>query len=376
MSALATPALFDGETRRGPACVVIDGERIASVLSAPPEGAALESLPPHAMLVPGFIDIQVNGGDGVLFNDTPTVAGLRHIGETHARLGTTSLLPTLVSAGRPLREAGIAAVRAALAEGVPGIAGLHIEGPFISPARRGIHPKAAIAEPTDDDLALIAAAPQPCLLTVAPEIVPPARIARLAAAGVVVSLGHSDADAETAAMALAAGARGFTHLFNAMSQLGSRAPGMVGAALDSAAAFAGIIADGLHVHPAAVRLAWRALGASRLVLISDAMPSVGTEPPRGFVLNGHRIGLVGGRLTDDAGTLAGAHLSMAGAVRCAIAEVGLPAADALRMATATPAAHLGLRDRGRVAPGLRADLVALDADWRVVAVWQGGRRVA
>ena len=376
MIALATPALFDGETRRGPACVVIDGEHIGSVLAVPPEGVALESLPPVAMLVPGFIDIQVNGGDGVLFNDTPTLDGLRHIAETHARLGTTSLLPTLVSAGRPLREAGIAAVRAALAEGVPGIAGIHVEGPFISPRRRGIHPESAITAPTDDDLALIADAPHACLLTVAPEVVSPARIARLAAAGVTVSLGHSDADAETAAKALAAGARGFTHLFNAMSQLGSRAPGVVGAALDSGAAFAGIIVDGLHVHPASVRLAWRLLGPARLVLISDAMPSIGTEPPRGFLLNGHRITLADGKLTDDAGTLAGAHLSMAGAVRHAITQVGLPPTDALRMATATPAAHLGLRDRGRIAPGLRADLVALDADWRVVAVWQAGRRVA
>jgi N-acetylglucosamine-6-phosphate deacetylase len=373
MIAIAAEALFDGTAFLGPGTVILDGDRIASLAAAPPPGATV--LPPGTLLAPGFIDLQVNGGDGVLFNDTPTLAGLRRIAGAHARLGTTSLLPTLISAGPALRAAGAEAVRAARAEAVPGIAGIHIEGPFISRARRGIHPEAALSVPTGADLRMLADAPGVCLVTIAPEIVPPEVIAALVAAGVVVSIGHTDASIETVAAALAAGAHGFTHLFNAMSQVGSRAPGAVGAALDDARAFAGIIADGLHVHPAAVRLAWRVLGPARLALISDAMPSVGTDPPRGFVLNGQQITLAGGRLTDAAGTLAGAHLSMAEAVRHAAISIGLPRADALRMATATPADALALRDRGRVAPGLRADLVALDEHFRVVAVWQGGRRV-
>jgi len=373
MSVLVTPALFDGETLHGPRTVVFEGERIVDIV---PAQAAAETLPPGSLLVPGFIDIQVNGGDGMLFNEQPTLAGLRHIAAAHASLGTTSLLPTLISAERGLQHKAVAAVREALAARVPGIAGIHIEGPFISRTRRGIHPERALTAPTAADLAFFATIAPVCLVTVAPEIFATDQVAALAAAGAIVSLGHTDADAETVAAALAAGATGFTHLFNAMSQLAGRSPGAVGAALDSAHAFAGIIVDGLHVHPASVRVAWRALGSGRLLLISDAMPSVGTDPPRGFVLNGQTIALRDGKLIDAAGTLAGAHLTMAEAVRRAVTHVGLPLADALRMATATPADFLRLSDRGRIAPRLRADFVALDADLAVRAVWQGGARVA
>jgi N-acetylglucosamine-6-phosphate deacetylase len=375
MITITTTNLFDGTGFVGPRAVVIGGDRIADLPDAPPPGATATLLPPGTILAPGFIDMQVNGGDGVLFNDSPTLAGLRRIAEAHARLGTTSLLPTLISPTRAVRREGVAAVRAALAAGLPGIAGIHLEGPYLARARRGIHPEEALTAPTDEDIAFVCGGPPVCLITVAPEIVPPERIAVLVDAGVIVCLGHTDAGIETVAAALTAGAQGFTHLFNAMSQLSGRAPGAVGAALDDQHAFASIIADGVHVHPASVRLAWLTLGSGRLALVSDAMPSVGTDPPSGFVLNGRPITLANGRLTDAAGTLAGAHLSMAGAVRCASTLIGLPRADALRMATATPADMLGLRDRGRIAPGLRADLVALDADLTVVAVWQAGRRL-
>jgi N-acetylglucosamine-6-phosphate deacetylase len=375
MIAITTAHLFDGTALGGPRAVVISGERIVELAEVPPPGATTTMLPPGTILAPGFIDMQVNGGDGVLFNDSPTLAGLQRIAEAHARLGTTALLPTLISPTRAMRRDGVTAVRAALAAGLPGIAGIHLEGPYLARARRGIHPEEALAAPSDEDIAFVCGAPSVCMMTVAPEIVPPERIAVLVDAGVIVSLGHTEADLETVNAALTVGAQGFTHLFNAMSQLTARAPGAVGAALDDQHAFAGIIADGLHVHPAAIRLAWLTLGSGRLALISDAMPSVGTDPPAGFVLNGQRISLNNGRLTDPAGTLAGAHLTMAGAVQCAAATIGLPRADALRMATATPADILGLRDRGRIAPGLRADLVALDAELRVVAVWQGGRRI-
>ncbi len=377
MIALAAAACFDGHTLHDRRVVTIDGARIVGIAERAPPGVAVAALPENAVLAPGFVDVQVNGGGGVLFNDDPTADGLRRIAAAHARLGTTALLPTLVSGPAELRRAAMAAVRAALADGVGGICGLHVEGPFIAPARRGIHPLHNLTQPGEADLAeLHAPFPAPLLLTVAPEIVPPAMIAALAAAGVVVFLGHSDSTVEQAAAALQAGAVGFTHLFNAMSQLGSRAPGMVGAALDSAAAAAGIIVDGLHVHPAAIRLAFAALGPARLFFVSDAMPSVGDSPTTdGFMLNGNKIRLADGRLTDAAGTLAGAHLSMADAVRNAVHLVGLPLAAALRMATATPAERIGLADRGRIAAGARADLVALDADLRVIAVWQGGRRV-
>ena len=377
MIALAAASLFDGYTLHEHRVVTLDGERIAAVGDRAPQGAAIEALADDVVLSPGFVDLQVNGGGGVLFNDAPSTDALRCIAAAHARLGTTALLPTLISAPAPLRRAAMQAVRDALAQGVPGIAGLHVEGPFIAPARRGIHDPNNLARPTDADIAeLCAPFPAPLLLTVAPEIVAQAHIAALAAAGVRVFLGHSDSTLDQASAALCAGAVGFTHLFNAMSQLGSRAPGMVGAALDDARAACGIIVDGLHVHPAAIRLAVAAIGPARLFLISDAMPTVGDDAAGGgFVLGGKRITLAAGRLTDAAGTLAGAHLSMADAVRNAVQMVGLPLAAALRMATATPAENIGLSDRGRIAAGARADLVALDGDLRVVAVWQGGRRI-
>ena len=378
MIALAAAMLFDGATLHDRRVVTIDDGRIVTIADRAPAGVAVETLPEDAVLAPGFVDLQVNGGGGVLFNDDPSAERLRHIAAAHARLGTTSLLPTLISGPPPLRRAAMAAVRDALAAGVPGIAGLHLEGPFIAPARRGIHPRAHLAQPTEADLAAMRAPfPAPLLLTLAPDLVPPDAVAALAEAGVSVFLGHADATLEQAAAALAAGARGFTHLYNAMSQLGSRAPGMVGAALDSATATAGIIIDGLHVHPAAIRLAFARLGPTRLFLVSDAMPTVGDDAATaGFVLDGRRIRLADGRLTDDAGTLAGAHLSMAEAVRNAVRLVGLPLAAALGMASATPAACIGLADRGRIAAGARADLVALDAELRVIAVWQGGQRLA
>lgn len=377
MIVLATATLFDGHGLHPRRFVTLDGDHIADVSDHPPPGAEIETLADDVVLAPGFIDLQVNGGGGVLFNDAPNPDALRRVAEAHARLGTTALLPTLVSAPPALRRAGMRAVRDALAQSVPGICGLHVEGPFIAPSRRGIHDPDHLAIPTEAELAdLRAPFPAPLLLTLAPEIVAPDAIAALAAAGVAVFLGHSDATVEQAATALRAGAVGFTHLFNAMSQFGSRAPGMVGAALDDRHAAAGIIVDGLHVHPAAIRVAFAAIGAERLFLISDAMPTVGGDAAQdGFLLDGRRIRLVGGRLTDEAGTLAGAHLSMADAVRNAVHLVGLPLAAALRMATATPAACIGLGDRGRIAAGMRADLVALDSDLRVVAVWQGGRRV-
>jgi N-acetylglucosamine-6-phosphate deacetylase len=368
--------VFDGIRPRGKQAIIIKNSRIVGLVDQVPVGITIERLADDILLAPGFVDLQVNGGGGALFNDDPTVDGLRCISATHARFGTTALLPTLISAPRPLRQAAMGAVRAAIAQGIPGICGLHAEGPFLAPARRGIHPAENLTIPTNAELAeLCAPFPARLVLTLAPEVVPPAAIAALAASGVSVFLGHSDASLDTAKAALEAGAIGFTHLFNAMSQFVSRAPGMVGAAFDSERICASIIVDGLHVHPAAVRAAFRALGPTRLFFVSDAMPSVGSEADS-FVLNGIHIRRVAGRLANDTGTLAGAHLTMADAVRNAVHLVGIPRNDALRMATATPAKHAKLTGHGRIAPGAYADVVALNADLQVIAVWQRGVRIA
>jgi N-acetylglucosamine-6-phosphate deacetylase len=375
MRALAAARLFDGTEMLTGRAVLLDGDRIAGIVApgAVPPGTETIELAEHHLLAPGFVDLQVNGGGGVLFNDAPDATTLRHIAAAHARAGTTALLPTLISGTRGQLRGALAAARAALAAGVPGVAGLHLEGPFIAAARRGIHPAAAITAMTGDDLDLLCAPfPAPLLLTLAPETVQAAHIHLLVASGVTVFAGHTDATYDQAIAGLQAGITGFTHLYNAMSGLVARAPGAVGAALDRAGSFAGIIVDGHHTHYASLRIAFAAKGANALLLVSDAM-STAASGCTGFTLNGERVRLHEGRLVNDAGTLAGAHLTMADAVRNAVRQAGLPLAAVLRMATSTPARAIGLADRGRIAAGCLADLVALDDDLRVAGVWQQGQ---
>ncbi len=377
MKALHAGRLFDGIALRPDRTVLFDGDRIAGLVAtdAVPPGAERIDLPQDHVLAPGFVDLQVNGGGGVLFNDAPDAATLRRIADVHAHAGTTAILPTLISGSRPQRDAALAAVRAALADGVAGIAGLHLEGPFIAAARRGIHPADAVSTMTDDDLlVLIEPFPAPLLITLAPEVVPGGHIRRLVDSGATVFAGHTDATYAEAIVGFEAGISGVTHLYNAMSGFVPRAPGVVGAALDRGEVFAGIIVDGHHSHYAAVRIAFAAKGPDGLLLVSDAMATTASDST-GFVLNGERIHLHEGRLVNDADTLAGAHLTMADAVRNAVCHAGLPLGAVLRMATGTPARAIGLTDRGRIAAGCRADFAVLDPELGVAAVWQHGTRL-
>ena len=324
------------------------------------------------LLVPGFLDIQVNGGGGVLFNDDTTVDGIARIAAAHRRFGSTGIRPTLISDTPDKVAAALDAGDAAIAAGVPGILGIHVEGPFISPARHGIHREDRLGTLSEDMLAVLTRPRRgKVLLTVAPEVVPPALIARLKAAGVIVALGHSDADWATARAALNAGATGFTHLYNAMSQLTNRAPGMVGAALEDEAAYAGIIVDGHHIHPASLRIAVRAKGVGRLMLVTDAMPSVGSDAPD-FQLQGRTIRRSGDVLTSDDGVLAGSTLDMLTAVRNAMAQAGLTLAEAVAMATTSPAAFLGL-PAPLLAPGHAATMLRLSPDLGLRSLWIDGR---
>ena len=376
MKALCASRLFDGTTLLHDHAVLFDGARIAAVVSrhAVPPGAEPTHIPEDHVLAPEFVDLQVNGGGGVLFNDTQDTATLRRIAAAHATAGTTTMLPTLISGTRGQLHAALAAARAALAQDVPGVAGLHLEGPFIAASRRGIHPQAAITTMTDNDLALLCADfPGSLLVTIAPETVPAEYIRRMAGAGATVFAGHTDATYDEAIAELAAGISGFTHLYNAMSGFVPRAPGAVGAALDRTNTFAGIIVDGHHVHAASVRIAFAAKGPDAMLLVSDAMATAASDHTS-FTLNGEPIELRNGRLENDAGTLAGAHLTMADAVRNAVNLVGLPLEAALRMATHTPAMAIHLPDRGRIAPNCTADFITLDENLRVTNVWQLGVR--
>jgi N-acetylglucosamine-6-phosphate deacetylase len=324
------------------------------------------------LLAPGFIDCQVNGGGGALFNDDPSVKTIATIGRAHRAFGTTGFLPTLISDDLDVVEQGIDAVRAAIAAGVPGVLGIHIEGPFLNAEKRGVHDAGKLRAL---DMGAVKLLSRPhggvTMVTLAPECTTPELIAALREAGVIVSAGHTNATFAELQPALAAGLRGFTHLFNAMSQLGNREPGAVGAALAHEASWCGLIADGHHVHPETLKLALRAKRHDRFLLVSDAMPSVGASI-KNFILNGRPVHVQDGKCVDGNGRLAGADLDMATAVRNTARMLGVPLAQALRMASSYAAEFLALPDVGRLASGQRANLVLLDDDLQVRETWIDG----
>ena len=371
--AVAAGHIFDGATLHGNAAVVIEGATIVAVVprSQLPAGMAVRDLPDGIWIAPGFIDLQVNGGADVLFNDQPTPDGIAAIAAAHRRFGTTALLPTLISDAPPKTKAALEAVEASL-ESEPGVLGIHLEGPFLSPAKAGIHDPRAIREPTPEDEKILC---QPrkgkTLLTLAPEQVPPGFVRRLAQAGVRLSLGHSMATYAQTRAAMREGVIGFTHLFNAMRPLGSREGGPIAAALESTDAWYGLIADGIHVAAAVLRLALR--GAGHPMLVTDAMPPVGGRQSS-FILQGRQIRVERGRATSQEGTLGGAILDMASAVRNCVEHVGVPLTLALTFASLNPAKFIGLGDSlGRLAPGYRADIVAFEpGKLNVLETWVAG----
>lgn len=373
--ALTGARVFDGETMRDGLAVVIDGPRITEVVAENKLAGAIER---HrlsgGLLAPGFIDVQVNGGGGALLNADPTAATVRRIAEAHRRFGTTGLLPTVITDAPDILAKAMVAVQEALTSGTPGVLGIHIEGPFLDVDRKGAHDARFIRAMTAADLTAIGnLACGSVMLTVAPNRVAPAYISYLAERGVVVSLGHSEASFSEADAALKAGARAFTHLYNAMSQLNGRDPGMVGAALADRDSYCGLIADGFHVHDGALKVALAAKRTDRVMLISDAMPTAAGGPDS-FELQGRTVRRVNGRLQLADGTLAGCNLTMDEAVRYSVTRLGVALQDALRMASLTPASLLR-RDHelGRIGPGFLASLVHLSDDLQVRETWIDGR---
>jgi N-acetylglucosamine-6-phosphate deacetylase len=366
--------LSDGEFLAGHGVLLHDGIIEAVLPETEPVNANRISLPPETLLAPGLVDIQVNGGGGVLFNDAPSPEGAYAIAAAHRRLGTTSLLPTLITdrpdAMRQAAETG----RRVVGPDSP-ILGIHFEGPFLSPDRPGVHDPTLIRPPAEADLVLLESLATTLdgrvMLTLAPEMVEDAALRRLAAAGVLLSAGHSAASFERTGEALLAGVTGFTHLFNAMPPATARAPGIVTAALLSRG-WCGVILDGIHVHPAMLRLLLAAKPCNRIMLVSDAMSPTGTNAQQ-FLLQGRRILRSQGRLTTEDGTLAGADICLADAVRAGVRLLGLSPAAALTMASSVPAAFLRLGHHvGRIAPGCRADLVLLTPELDLLGSWLAG----
>jgi N-acetylglucosamine-6-phosphate deacetylase len=371
--AVAACSLFDGTRLHDGCAVVIEGSCIAGIVpkGSLPASIPVRHMPVGAWLAPGFIDTQVNGGGDVLFNDAPTPEGIAAIVKAHRHFGTTSLMPTFLSDSEDKMRQALSAVQTLLGVDA-GVLGIHFEGPFLSPDKAGVHDPRWIRSPQSADVGMLTSLQGGAtLVTLAPERVPRGFIAQLAGAGVRVSLGHSMATYAQTRLALSQGLRGFTHLFNAMRPLASREPGPIAAALEEPGAWFGIIVDGEHVAPAMLRLALR--GQGRPMLVTDAMPPVGGGRST-FALYGREITMSDGRCTTGDGTLAGTLLDMASAVRNSVRLLGLPLTQALRLASAAPAAFLGIEDRlGHIARGYRADMVVLDPDEiRVLATWVAG----
>lgn len=378
LAAFTASRIFDGTHMHRDATLLLNGMQVQGVVpgSEIPAGATRHDLG-TGILAPGYVDLQVNGGGGVMFNDAPTAETLATIAQAHARIGATSILPTLITDTPAQSQAAIDAVSAAVAADTPGIIGLHLEGPHLSVARKGAHDPALIRPMSDADVQMLLDAAQrlPLLMmTLAPENATNDQIRTLADAGIILSLGHSDATYSECAAAADAGVTCVTHLFNAMSQLAGREPGLVGAALGLANLNAGLIADTIHVHPASMSAALRAKsGPGRIYLVSDAMATAGSDID-GFTLNGRRINRDGDRLTLENGTLAGAHLDLTTAVRNIVDTTGTPLEQALAMATSIPAGVVGLRNgKGHLHPGNAADFIHIRADMTLSQVWRNGQ---
>jgi N-acetylglucosamine-6-phosphate deacetylase len=374
-SALINGRILAGETIVSDQTLLLSGARIEALVpqgDSRCDGAVAVDLEGQ-LLLPGFIDVQVNGGGGVLFNDDPSLASIRAIGAAHRRFGTTGFLPTLISDDLDTIAQAIAAVQGALDSGLPGVLGIHIEGPFLNWARRGVHdPKHLRLLDTSLVSLLCGLRSGKTLLTLAPEMTTNDMIAKLAAGGLLISAGHSDASYQETTAAIKHGVRGFTHLFNAMARLEPRQPGIVGAALYDADTWCGIIVDGHHVDPVMLKLALRCKRHDRFMLVTDAMPPVGSSEPS-FVLQGKTITVADGMCRDDKGTLAGTALDMATAVRNAVSMLDLDLVEAARMASEYPAEFLGLsHELGRIAPGYRANLVQINDSFDVRRTWIDG----
>lgn len=373
--ALTGARIFTGDAFLDRHAVVIEGARIAAVVPETEIGPTERRELGGGLLAPGFIDVQVNGGGGALLNDAPRIETVRTIATSHRRFGTVGMLPTVITDAPDVIAKAVVSVARAMAEGVPGVLGIHIEGPFLDVARKGAHAARFIREMEEADADAIAGFAMYCpvMLTLAPNRVKPELIRRLTQAGVLVSLGHSDASFAEARQALDAGARSITHLYNAMSQMTGREPGLVGAALTDAEAYVGIIADGHHVHDAALKAAFAAKPASRMMLVTDAMPTAAGGPDH-FALQGRTVTREKGRLSLPDGTLAGSDLTMDAAVRHCVEGLGMELGAVLRMASLNPTSFLRCEhELGRIAPGHLASLVLLGEDLRVRQTWINGQ---
>jgi N-acetylglucosamine-6-phosphate deacetylase len=378
--ALCDATIFTGEAFVEEHALVLKGEAIMDIVrfAQVPAAARIISCA-DKILTPGFIDAQVNGGGNVLLNNTPTAKACLTIAKAHRRFGTTRLLPTIISDKPKITQQAIAAVHKAHKQNT-GILGIHIEGPHLNEVARGAHPASFLRPLRDNDLGLYRPeGGEIMLITVAPESLTLEQIEKLRAQGVIISLGHTSASPDQIAAVLAAGATGFTHLFNGMNfnRETNEIAGPVKAALDDKASWCSLIADGYHVSTENIQLALRTKPSGKVFLVSDAMAPAASDNPRPFMLFGEEIHMENGQcMSSVRGRPAGSAITLADAVHHCIDKVGVEPGEALRMASAYPAAFLGIDDKfGKLLPGYVADIVLLNAAFKPEAVWMAGERI-
>jgi N-acetylglucosamine-6-phosphate deacetylase len=374
MRAFVNCDIYTGDEIYYNRAILVNGDMIVGVVpeSQVPENAEIEDLR-GLSIAPGFIDVQVNGGGGVLFNEHPTLEGIERIALAHQQFGTTNFLPTLMTGPQDVMVEAIQALQEFLTSGRHEVLGIHLEGPFINSKRAGVHDPSFIRVMDDEDLDMVSALRGgKTVITLAPEKVESKYIQEMKERGVLVSAGHTDASYSEMQDAIRSGVTGATHLFNAMTALQSRDPGVVGSALENDSIYCGIIVDGNHIHFATVKVAWKAKPSGRMFLVTDAMPSVGSDV-RSFSLGQFDVRVEDGKLMTGDGVLAGSGLDMASAVRNCVQKVGIPKDEALRMASTYPAQFLGMGQAlGRIQPGYRADMAVFDNEIRVSAVVVAG----
>jgi N-acetylglucosamine-6-phosphate deacetylase len=366
--------LFDGTTIKTNQMITVDDGTVHSIESANTPGDATQL---SGLVVPGFVDVQVNGGGGVLFNNQPNIETLITMSRAHQQFGSTAILPTLITDDLETMQQAADSVASAIAQNVKGIVGIHFEGPHLSQPKKGIHPTQHIRQISAEEIALFKRTDLGLVcVTLAPENVSVDIISELVAANVKVCLGHSNASSAQTLAALEAGAQGFTHLFNAMSPLQSREAGMVGAALLDSSSYCGLIVDHEHVDKTSCQLAIKCKTPDRIMLVTDAMSHVGSDQIE-LQFSGMQINRQGNKLTIEGGRLAGSALDMASAVRNSIKDLHCTIQEALKMSSTTPSTFLGLqKKKGYLAAGFDADWVVLTEQYYVNATYIGGEQVS
>lgn len=370
--------IFTGDTLLKSHALIAENKRIVDIILASDIPANIDrsyNLNGNTM-VPGFIDLQVNGGGGIMFNSEPSVSTIKQILKGHQRYGTTGIMPTLITTSFAEMEKAILAVSQAIAENIPGVLGIHLEGPFLNETKKGVHDATKFCAIDEQGLAIMTSLiGGKTIVTIAPELTDTQTIKTLNQAGLIICAGHTNANYEQTITAINAGLHGFTHLYNAMTPLESRAPGTVGAAISDERTWFGIIADGYHMHPSAFKIAVRAKQTGGAILVTDAMATVGARSDS-FVLDGEVIKSINGKCVNAAGTLAGSDLNMNQAVKNAVEFANISWQEAVRMASLYPAKALGIDDTyGRLKKGFYANFAIIDSALDVKSTWINGLEV-